>query len=304
MKNNKSAKVSRYECLYGPAVTKHVKILVIAVSAFLGCAACGVPSMADDEKIPLKASDYEKMIERLANTNEIPTKVKILGDNAPLLTTVPLFPSDYDWDEYHRVRKQLRLLSESVNNESWAILVQHLEDEPYAMTYTHTFDGMRNASVGSLCRKIAQDSLTYSFRQFTPWISGGEFPVKENVLAWERKETRTIRREWLDSKKGKQLWELQVKECEWAITEAPGLKRLSESQRTTFVEKVSKEIERLKATHQPAFNLKLFFGRDYTFYQKQVADKIREKYEAASRNEPGKRDKNRGTEPKQGDESK
>lgn len=241
--------------------------------------------MADDDKESRRSPDYDKMIERLASTNEKPTKVKIKGENAPVLKTAPLFPSNFDWDEDLRVRKQLRLLSESVNNELWAKLVEHLEDKPYALTYSHSIYGVAHESVGGLCRQIAEDSLTFPFRQFTPWIRGGEFPVRENVLAWNRKETGIISREWLDSKNGKQLWELQVEECEWAITEAPGLKRISELERKTFVEKVEKEIERLKATHQPAFNQKLFFGRDYTFYNNRVADKIRAAYDSESRTE-------------------
>jgi hypothetical protein len=100
-------------------------------------------------------SERDAWIDVLANRNPAPKLVK------QRVWTVPLFPSDYDWNEPERVWTAFFAFAKNKTEESWERLLVHIDDKRYAITMCDNSPSARNYSVGELCRLLVSDELYF-----------------------------------------------------------------------------------------------------------------------------------------------
>src|SRR5262249_23312501 len=153
-------------------------------------------------------------------------------NSAPKIVTtgrdsLPVFDDSYDPAEQRRVKQALLDLNKSVGNELWPLLVKHFGDKRYALTFEGDFRA-QNETVGILCRKMAWNDLLLAYIQYAPSVDKSEGLESPNYRYSEW--TPDLNADWYREREGKQLYELQVELCEWAMTKAPALKELSDEQ--------------------------------------------------------------------------
>jgi hypothetical protein len=222
---------------------------------------------------PPTAKEFREWINELANRNPEP-KIASRGGSE----SWPIFPEDFDFDEQKRVRTRLLSLPPLEGNDLWPILCEHRSDARYCLTYINRYGYTENASIGWMCREMTRGDLLFAYRQYSKRIPGTETEGQDNAL-WEPSvEDGFLGKEWFAARKGRQLWELQIEMCEWAIAKAPALEKLSEKGRGEFVQKVTAEIERLKKTREPAVLRTRFHGEGYGIVNRERAQSFREKY--------------------------
>jgi len=236
---------------------------------------------AADERDKVREAELDALIDALAN--RVNTAPKIVdrfsrqGDNG-----IPLFNEEYDGNEQGRVKAALGKLNASDGNELWPRLVAHFDDKRYAFTYCDGQGMTHNASVGLMCQMIAYDDLELAFLQHSPGSPRAHLPAgrcRVRPPQWDDKDFRA----WLDERQGKQLYELQIDLCEWAIATPAALKRLSANQRQEFIEKVKKQIETLKKTQRPVTDKTRFEDTWYSCFSPKRIKTLREEYEHPER---------------------
>ena len=123
-----------------------------------------------------------------------------------------------------------RVLNRGDGNKLWPRLVAHFDDERYAFTYCDGQGCTGNTTVGQMCRIIAFGDLTLAFLQHSPGNPNAHRPASRCRVRTPEWSNETFR-DWLDERKGKQLYELQIDLCEWSIATPRALERLTADQR-------------------------------------------------------------------------
>lgn len=229
-------------------------------------------AVAQQLSTPPTIKELRVWVDGLANRNAKPRIARHLSESWPI------FADDFDFDEQKRVQERLQSLPALEGDDLWWILWEYSSDERYSLTYYNYLESAQNATVGDLCREMAEGDLLFAYRQFAIRAPGTE-TVAQDYASWTpRVEEGFLAKEWFEARKTRKLWELQIEMCEWAITKAPALEKLSAAKRHEFVKKVSTEIERLKKTHEPAVQKRRFRGEAYAIVNREDAQKYREKY--------------------------
>ena len=198
------------------------------------CQLLGLPAIGQDGNGTIKSArkettrnkiDAKALIDALENHNPMPKiKWKEPGDYDVL------FDQKYDWAEYDRVNKAVRLLAEHAE-AAWPELLKHLDDKRYCSTY-ELFDIGRNFSVGDVCRCILRDWITIAYRRYLPDAEKAWRKLNLPDMIIDDKNLE----KWCKERSNKKLYELQAEACEWAENKASRLSRdaMSEAQREAF----------------------------------------------------------------------
>lgn len=242
--------------------------IAIAVLLFAGSVFCG----------DKKTVEFNNLIDSLASKNKLRPKVVEVTNRGKSIT-FPVFPDNFDFAEQTRVRDQLEKLTHTDRSELWSNLLSHFSDERYSLTVIDEDDETYSMMVGDWCRELAERDLYAAYFPHVPPIRDLE-RRGQIYAAWKRyPEPSILSPEWREQNANKPLWELQIEFCEWAITEAPGLKQVSEDNRIKFVEKIRAEIERLKATHAPVINQRKLTDEARAAVTEKIAKRLSEKHE-------------------------
>jgi hypothetical protein len=221
-----------------------------------------------EPKVKDKGPELDRMIEALAN--RVNTSPTIEGEGP---RSRVFFHEPYDVAEQNRVYEVLRKLNESSGNELWPRLVQHLDDERYALTWYQGNGITRNMTVGDLCGFIAREELRLAYERLSPTENslGRDRPLVHGPDLTRRKFA-----EWCKMRQGMQLYEMQIEILEWT-TSAPGvLDDLSEEQQAEYVSKVKLEIDRLKRTQEPVVDKNRFESTFFSIYSEKRINDLRD----------------------------
>ncbi len=234
------------------AARRAIAVLVICGS---GTVSTFFPKLCAGEeervKPPLTENEFNILVDGLASRNASAPKFETVKGVRTL--RIPVFPDSFDFAEQVRVSGQLNALMHSKNGDVWPWLVKRISDDRYSATmFEYDNDAVYNQTVGDWCKMLAERDLFSAYSQPpTPGLeTQGQFWV-----AWHPNDKpKPLSKEWLGAREGKLLWELQLEQCQWVISEAPGLKLLNEEARNDFISKIKTEIERLNRTHDPSIN--------------------------------------------------
>ncbi|RIK81170.1 MAG: hypothetical protein DCC68_09515 [Planctomycetota bacterium] len=191
-----------------------------------------------------------EMIAALASKNRPPKYVdhEVLEGHK-----VPIFPADYDWKEYERVRVALYAIDRKMTPELWEELLKHIGDKRYSITLALTGPGLpdedagRDFTVGAFCEAIAYDCVGKLYARHS-------VSAENDTKPWERiAPTAGIRNlvEWRKQRAAKPLWQLQVEACTLALGNLARLDKATPEQKATIRKGIESEIDRLNATKKP-----------------------------------------------------
>jgi hypothetical protein len=185
------------------------RFLIIPFS--LIAVAIGPLASASDPVKPTKDSEAarsanvdkgEQLIKALVTTNRPPR----LYEGVELV--FPIFPADFDWKEYARVRAAIEQL-EANSEELWPTIVEHMTDTEYCFTL-RICDSAVNYSRGDVCDGIARTWISAAYAAFMPGGDGRSFrlPVK-GPKAFQK---------WCRARCGKTLIELEIDAAESGLS--------------------------------------------------------------------------------------
>lgn len=215
----------------------------ICLSLGLGC--CAAPIYGDDPPKDTKAdAALGQLIDALANHNHAPKLVGLTGRDAPV------FGESYKWDEEARVHQAFKELWKRNSGELWPNLMSHADDSRYAFTWLDDEDEIvLTESVGSLCKRIAHDDMTWPYMMFIPGY-GGDFNAAPYHRLEYPKELEDLKA-WYRKRAGKPLYELQIEMCQWAIATTRSSTDVGEKPKARFIQQVDGQIQELAKTKKP-----------------------------------------------------
>jgi hypothetical protein len=194
--------------------------------------------------------DAKRVIESLANANSPP---KLVGG----VEQRPVFKNGFDWSEQDRVQKAIKLLVNHAE-EAWPDLVNHLDDNRYAITYHFpTFDSAENYSIGDICEQIISDSISQGYYHQLPRRSRASeqvYHLTSEPLPCKEGKLKT----WCEARSKKKLYELQVEMCNWVLGEIPELTKATEDERKSAIAAIKTQIKTLETTKKPVQIDRLF----------------------------------------------
>src|SRR5205823_3344939 len=151
----------------------------------------------------------EALIDSLANHNDKPPLVHVEAGGRP---TNPLFSEDYDWQEDKRVREVAHQLSRQHSDALWLGLLNHVDDERYAISYD--FNGnTKIKTIGDLCWSKANNDIQWPYRQFIPMDPDTGFRLYTLEVLLSPDDLK----EWFAKHKDIPLYQQQLELCELAI---------------------------------------------------------------------------------------
>ena len=213
--------------------------------------------------------DLEGMFDALVNKNPKPKLVEIPPEY------LPLFSTDYDWDEERRVRELLRSLNKVPGNDTWPYLLRHTSDAQYCACFDA--DGSAKIlTVGDLCREVVRDDLTHVLLISPPLDTLDPPGRREWTKNW--RPNVSFDKEWRAKNGEKKLYELQIEMLQWLMTEAPGMATLTDEYRMNLINKVQAAIDDLRKTKRAKVHDARFTFGHGTGFDKQAADRIRKQY--------------------------
>lgn len=220
-----------------------------------------------EKKPPMKA--VANMIEDIANRNHPP---KLLGKSGERL---PLFPSNYDWEEQKRVKSAYARLT-TVTDELWEELVKNANNRKYSLTVKNNTGefAQDNWTVGDVCRALAYEKLVALCDQHLPLDPnkpGHRIYLDIGV------ETTNIA-EWRIIRSGKPLYQLQIDVCELRLKQLAKAKGISRGEKHAARKKIESEIARLKTKKECIF-LESSSLQELDVYSLEEAMKIRARFQ-------------------------
>jgi hypothetical protein len=144
----------------------------------------------------------EQLIKALVTSNRPPRL-----HNGPE-SVFPIFPTDFDWKEYARVRDAIKDL-EANSEEVWPSIVEHMCDTDYCFT-ARFIDSAKNYSRGDVCYRIAQTWINGAYRGFMP---GGE----GQNLRLPAKGPKALK-EWCRKRRNQTFVASEIDAADWAIS--------------------------------------------------------------------------------------
>jgi hypothetical protein len=216
-------------------------------------------------RVPLTVSkNGEKLIAALATTNHAPTLFRSPGtDNR----SIPIFPKDFDWKEYARVRAAIKDL-EANSEIAWSSIVEHLTDSQYCFT-VESYDSAHNDSRGHVCFRIAQSWLNRAYTGLMPMdrlLYQYQAPHNMNSEELQR---------WCSARRDKKLYEIQIEAAEWALSIIPKESKMPKEPQIHAVAEIQKRIKKLRESHK-AIPGKYFITDVICPFAERDAEKYRE----------------------------
>jgi hypothetical protein len=215
-----------------------------------------------------KASvDVRALVEALANRNPVPN---LVGKDHPK----PIFEKKVDWLEDDRVWMAIPVLVRNAE-DAWPEMVKHIDDQRYCITLETTESGITyNWTVGDMCRYIVAGNLAAAYhRNLRPLTEQARARLGWPKVARDRKKLKA----WCEERSKKQLYELQIDSCQWAITELralDGYTRVSRIRARAWIAAIEAEIESLQESKQ-AVAFGGFGAEEFTPYFREKAERIR-----------------------------
>jgi hypothetical protein len=258
-----------------------VELLLLAVCV-LFVAYSPMPTDArQKESKRRRDATFDALIDQLANrVNTAPQIVE--RESLYGYHSVPLFDEEYDGAEQQRVFRVLRTLSASDGNKLWPRLVAHFDDERYAFTCSDAQGCTHNVTVGQMCHELAFGDLTLAFLQHSPRNPKARSVATRWLVRKPEWDAETLRM-WLDERKDKQFYELQIDLCEWSITADGALERLSAAQRLEFIQQVQDQVETLRTTREPVTDKKRFNKEWRRLFSDEKIKQLRDDFEHPER---------------------
>lgn len=229
-----------------------------------------IDSPFEDEKIDARA-----LVEALANRNPSP---KLVGSRHQ-----PIFDPKFDWKEDERVWDASKLLIRHAE-AAWPELVRHLGDERYCITLKWWSGHTYTWTVGRMCAHIISENLSAGYYRTLMGPAGARNVYARNVHSRmsqpEITDDSETLKEWCQKRNKKELYELQIELCEWAIQELkkPDDRPLGSPLRVrAWIATIEADIEALRQSEM-AVRYGGFTGEEAFPYSKEWADEFREEY--------------------------
>lgn len=229
-----------------------------------------IESPFDDVKIDARA-----LVEALVNRNPSP---KLVGSRHQ-----PIFDPKFDWKEDERVWEATKSLIRHAE-AAWPELVRHLDDERYCITLKWWSGHTYTWTVGRMCAHIIFKNLSEGYYQTLMGPAAARNVYARNVHSRMSRpeitdDSETLK-EWCEKRSTKELYELQIEVCEWAIQELkkPDDRPLGSPLRVrAWIATIEADIEALRQS-QMAVRYGGFKGEEVSTYSKEWADEFREEY--------------------------
>jgi hypothetical protein len=232
-------------------------VMLLCVTNLYILSACSQKSQNEVKKVEnaqvnavkkIISIDAKSLIEAIVSSNAAPTMKGGTYHGDP--HGDPQFDENFDWTEYKRVNNAIDFLACHAE-EAWPELLKHFEDKRYSTT-TQSEGYGNNYDVGGICKLIVTESLTQGYRKHFGLLSVLPYwesayhaiNIPENLDKEELKE-------WCIKRKNKNLFDLQIEMCEWAISTIKNSKKLAKltiQERKPFMDAVQMEIDLLKKT--------------------------------------------------------
>lgn len=123
--------------------------------------------------------------------------------------------------------------------ELWPELVEHLSDDRYCKTVGIDAGYPRNWSVCDICQHIIGETLSEPYYQHMPGTKSNFNRFRIPAFAKDKDKLR----QWCWDRKDRQLYELQIEACEWALGEIKG----SDGGLITAIKKEIEDLKKSKA---------------------------------------------------------
>lgn len=204
----------------------------------------------------------ERLIKALSTTNRPP---RLYDANEDLL---PIFPKDFDWKEYARVRAALKDLDAN-SEEVWPTIVEHMTDTDYCFT-VRFIDSAVNYSRGDVCLRLAQTWISDGYAGLMPGGDGQQFRLPGD-------NPKTLQ-EWCRARRGKTFVEMEIDAAEWAISTIQKEQREPREILDLEIAGIRERVAKLRKTNKP---------RRYEFFQMETAAEYNEKEAAGFRERAG-----------------
>lgn len=186
----------------------------------------------------------ERLIEALATTNRAPRLYK--GPEFDY----PIFPTDFDWKEYARVRDAIKDLDANSENV-WPSIVEHMSDTDYCFT-ARFIDSAVNYSRGDVCSRIAQTWINGAYRGFMPGGEGQNLRLPA--------EGPKALQDWCRKRRNKTFVEIEIDAADWAITTIQDEGLAPQESIDRAIDGIRARISKIRETNKPIRGQ--FFMRD------------------------------------------
>ena len=223
-----------------------------------------------------------KVFNALANHNRAPKIISygLEGD-------APLYDKEYDWQEDDRIIPVVRFVKNHAEM-MWPELLKRFDDERYCISVaTEAHESGWNCTVGRVCQDIVRTYLTAAYERHMHILLAMEREYMAMIYPSIIRKPKDLLA-WCEERKEKELYELQMEMCEWAIKEAVKTRSTTVDRRKAFVQAVKTEIKALYYS-QAAVRYKwlgIGFGME-CFYTPKIAEKIRNWYRKENIGKPG-----------------
>jgi uncharacterized protein (TIGR03067 family) len=180
------------------------------------------------------AEDPRGLVDKLATTNPRATIRGEPGDEQATWEKL-------DFKEAKRVDAAVKEVIRR-SEELWPELVAHLGDDRYCKTVGIDAGYPRNYSVADICQHIIGETLSEPYYRHLEPASKETFH-RFRLPAFAKDKAKL--RQWCLARKDRQLYELQIEACQWAIDEIEGSDNGTKEE-PPIVTAIKKEIESLK----------------------------------------------------------
>jgi hypothetical protein len=180
----------------------------------------------------------ERLITTLTTTNGPP---KLFRTASGFI--VPIFPADFNWEEYARIRAAIKDL-EANAEDAWPSIVEHMTDPAYCFT-VEAYDSAYNYSRGDVCYEIARSWLNRAY--------AGSMPMDRPLYQYQAPHAMKPEslREWCRARRDKELHEMQVEAGEWAISIIPRESKMPKESQDKAIAAIQERIVKLRGSRKP-----------------------------------------------------
>jgi hypothetical protein len=205
----------------------------------------GSSTVADGPAKPAQNSDRARSA--VVDKGERPIKALSTTNRPPMLHTgaeevLPVFPKDFDWKDYSRVRAAVAELDAN-SDEVWPSIVEHMSDTGYCFTLRF-IDSAVNCSRGDICARIAQGWIRDEYGRWMPGGDGQHFRLPAN--------DSTALQEWCRARRDRTLVEIEIDAAEWAISTIQKEHRVAQELLDQDVSAIRERVARLRETNKPS----------------------------------------------------
>ena len=184
-------------------------------------------------------------LDKVVSSNRKPDLLKIDAPGGVKGKTIPVFSSDFDFDEALSIRREWVSLSKVANTSLWEKMLLNSADNRYSITFrlTELQDTPRNRTVGDLCAQIARNQLL-GVAKCHPAMDSRGLPAVIDLGIHDLVEWRKQRPE-------KELHELQVVVCDIALERLDDLKTVTDKTREDMRRTLVSVREKIKLQKRP-----------------------------------------------------